>query len=105
MRLAPFYDLVSTEIYGNKFRKKFAFSISGENSANKMSKKHIYKLEQSLEIREGVLLNRFHNLSEKILNEFSEVKKELLCQLPKCAAAERIYEVVKSRCKHIERFM
>ena len=95
MRLAPFYDLVSTEIYGNKFRRKFAFAIAGENSPDKINKKHIIAFEKVLRLREGTFLKRLLAMKEKILSEFSGVKKDLLLQLAKNPVPDKIYEIIE----------
>lgn len=52
LRLAPFYDLLSTLIYGNVFKSKCAMKIGGEYVFNKISRRNFQKLSNSLGFRE-----------------------------------------------------
>jgi serine/threonine-protein kinase HipA len=104
VRLAPFYDLMSTTIYGNKFRTKFAFKIGGENECDKIRKRNIDVLESELQVRPGFIFRKFREMAERIEKKLPESTSTLLKLRPQSTIPERVGEVVQKRIKHVERF-
>jgi serine/threonine-protein kinase HipA len=105
VKLAPFYDILSTEVYGNTFRRKFAFQISGENECDKIVKKHILELETVLKLRTNTLLQTFHTVAQKTKNALQHVVHEHQTLFPEATIAQRVCEVIEKRLKHIEQFL
>jgi serine/threonine-protein kinase HipA len=78
IRLAPFYDLLSTSVY-KEIGQNFAFKIGGQNLWFKLKKRLFDKLSGELELRDDVipklalkLLNDIENQYPKLLEEFNE---------------------------------
>ena len=78
IRLAPFYDLLSTSIY-KKIGQKFAFKIGGQNLWFKLKRRHFDKLSAELGLKEDVLpkmalkiLSDVGKKLPKLVEEFKE---------------------------------
>jgi len=78
IRLAPFYDLLSTSVY-KEIGQNFAFKIGGQNLWFKLKKRLFDKLSSELELRDDVipklaskLLNDIEKHYPKLLEEFNE---------------------------------
>jgi serine/threonine-protein kinase HipA len=78
IRLAPFYDLLSTSVY-KEIGQNFAFKIDGQNLWFKLKKRLFDKLSTELKLRDDVipkiaskLLNDIEKQYPKFLEEFNE---------------------------------
>lgn len=78
IRIAPFYDLLSTSVY-KEIGQNFAFKIGGQNLWFKLKKRLFDKLSSELELRDDVipklaskLLNDIEKHYPILLEEFSE---------------------------------
>jgi serine/threonine-protein kinase HipA len=83
IRLAPFYDLLSTSVY-KEIGQNFAFKIGGQNLWFKLKKRLFDKLSSELELRDDVipkiaskLLNDIEKQYPKFLEEFNELFPEV----------------------------
>ncbi len=94
IRLAPFYDLLSTSVY-KEIGQNFAYKIGGQTLWFKLKKRHFDKLSSELELRDDVipklaskLLNDIEKHTPRLVEEFNErfpevktggvLKKEIL---------------------------
>lgn len=84
IRLAPFYDLLSTSVY-KEIGQNFAFKIGGQNLWFKLKKRLFDKLSSELELREDVIPKlatkvlldvekHYPGLLEEFTERFPEVK-------------------------------
>jgi serine/threonine-protein kinase HipA len=78
IRLAPFYDLISTSVY-KEIGQNFAFKIGGQNLWFKLNKRLFDKLSDELELKDEVipklalkLLNDIEKYYPKLLEEFND---------------------------------
>jgi serine/threonine-protein kinase HipA len=78
IRLAPFYDLLSTSVY-KEIGLNFAFKIGGQNLWFKLKKRLFYKLSAELGLKEDVLpklalklLSDIEKMLPKNTREFNE---------------------------------
>jgi serine/threonine-protein kinase HipA len=67
IRLAPFYDLLSTSVY-KEIGQNFAFKIGGQNLWFKLKKRLFEKLSVELELKSDVI----PKLSIKLLNDIEK---------------------------------
>jgi serine/threonine-protein kinase HipA len=104
VRLAPLYDLVSTEIYGNKFRRKFAFRIGGENECDKIRRTNIQTLENELSLKSGFLIQKFFKMAEAIEQKIDAATLSLLELRPNSTIPKRVRDVIRKRVLHIQKF-
>lgn len=68
LRLAPFYDLLSTSIYKELKDQKFSFSIGGQTEWHKLKSKHFDLLSKEL----GLKPDFFSKVSSKLLKDLDE---------------------------------
>ena len=68
LRLAPFYDLLSTSIYKELKDQKFSFSIGGQTEWHKLKSKHFDLLSKEL----GLKPDFFSKLSLKLLKDLDK---------------------------------
>lgn len=78
IRLAPFYDLLSTSVY-KEIGQNFAFKIGGQNLWFKLKRRLFDKLSTELELRDDVipklalkLLNDIEKHTPRLVGEFNE---------------------------------
>jgi serine/threonine-protein kinase HipA len=78
IRLAPFYDLLSTSVY-KEIGQNFAFKIGGQNMWFKLKRRLFDKLSSELELRDDViqkivmkLMNDIEKHTPQLLGEFHE---------------------------------
>lgn len=69
IRLAPFYDLLSTSVY-KEIGQNFAYKIGGQNLWFKLKRRHFDKLSSELGLKEDVL-------PKMALKTLSEIEKQL----------------------------
>jgi serine/threonine-protein kinase HipA len=67
-RLAPFYDLICTQVYPDLTDKQ-AMRIGGENRPSWIRQKHWEKLGEAVEIKPGLVLKMLKDMSGSIIPE------------------------------------
>jgi serine/threonine-protein kinase HipA len=103
VRLAPLYDLVSTEIYGSRFRRRFAFQIGGENECDKVRKRNIQVLEGEIGVKEGFLVRKFWRMADLIENRMQGAAESLEQIRPESSIPKRVERVIRKRILHIRK--
>lgn len=98
--LAPFYDLLSTEVYGGKFDQDFAFGINGKFAYRAWKIADFHHLENELGLRKGKLLSSFATMHARLKKHMIEEAKKLKAIAPASTIGERICELIASRSKH-----
>jgi serine/threonine-protein kinase HipA len=86
LRLAPFYDLMSTRVY-NGLGSHFAFSVGGEFNPGKVEKSHLLALAESLAIAPKYLLKI---ASETIARVLAAVPLAVAEVLPHLSNSEQV---------------
>jgi len=80
LRLAPFYDLMSTRVY-NGLGPHFAFSVGGEFNPGKVEKKHLLVLAESLSIAPKYLLKIAADTIDRVIAAVPLAVEEVLPHL------------------------
>jgi serine/threonine-protein kinase HipA len=65
LRLAPFYDLMSTQVYSG-LGSNFAFSVGGEFAPGKMTAKHVLALADSIGVVPRYAVKLAHELAGQL---------------------------------------
>lgn len=100
--LAPFYDLMCTRIYPG-LSAEFAFAIGGEYKPASLSKKHLARLADQLEMHSRFLAQEAAELAQRIPGAFEQAAREIEPLLPHSARvlAERLQRFVLSTTKRL----
>jgi len=97
IRLAPFYDLLSTSYYP-ELSKKMAMKIGGEYVADKISLKHFEQLAEEAGLAKPIVKRRVAELAETILSKIADVTTDH-------PIAVAVAKTIQSRCERtISRF-
>lgn len=97
IRLAPFYDLLSTSYYP-ELSKKMAMKIGGEYVADKISLKHFEQLAEETGLAKPMVKRRVAELAETILSKIADVTTDH-------PVAGAVAKSIQSRCERtISRF-
>jgi serine/threonine-protein kinase HipA len=77
--LAPFYDLLSTIVYGNVFKAKMAMKISGKYKFNEVLIRHWERLGESLGFRPDFVIRQIHIMGSLVLKKSILLQAEFSC--------------------------
>jgi serine/threonine-protein kinase HipA len=98
IQLAPFYDLICTEIYPD-LKNKFSFFVGGRNEADKIGRNQFSILNKELELKEGTFEESFSKVMKSIEDTSKLVTKNVLKEYPDCKIAGRIEQFIRRRIK------
>jgi serine/threonine-protein kinase HipA len=100
LRLAPFYDLMSTRVYSG-LGANFAFSIGGEYSPGKLERRHIEDLARSLKVTPRYLLKIADDIAGQVAAAIPRAAEEIIPTLnpSEKVLAERIQQKIGSMVK------
>lgn len=103
LRLAPFYDLMSTRVY-NGLGPHFAFSVGGEFNPGKVEKSHLISLADSLNIRPKYLLKIASETINQVLTAIPMAAGEVLplLSISEKVLAERLQLKILSIAKKMQ---
>jgi serine/threonine-protein kinase HipA len=76
LRLAPFYDLMSTRVYSG-LGSHFAFRIGGENEPGKLGSGHMRVLAAELKVAPRYLAKLADEVAEAVMTALPAAAKEL----------------------------
>ena len=76
VHLAPFYDLMSTNLYSGLSRK-MAFKIGGENRPDWLMNRHWQRFADEMEIKSSLVFRTVESVIKNVLGEISSVKEEI----------------------------
>ena len=102
IELAPYYDLLCTEIYP-KLTKQFSFQIGGRNDSSKIGKNQLTKLEVELGLKSGTVTERMILMRDKLLKNKDVLASEMKDKYPRVKIINRISEFIENRCKNLSR--
>ncbi|WP_141730749.1 type II toxin-antitoxin system HipA family toxin [Oligoflexus tunisiensis] len=103
IRLAPFYDLLSTTVYERRFSPDFAFKIGSTTRYDAIRRSDIQILEKSIGVRDGKFLKNMARISETIAAHLADVRASLEEQAPMATIGSRIEHEVRQRLKHFRK--
>ena len=76
VHLAPFYDLMSTNVYPDLSRK-MAFKIGGENRPDWLMKRHWQRFVDEMDIKSSLVFRTVEGVIKNVLGEIPSVKEEI----------------------------
>lgn len=74
MSLTPFYDILNTEIYSDKFNTDLAFSIGDEFKLKDIGAYQLAQFCDDLQIKRKLLKDEFIKISNQIITQFNSIK-------------------------------
>lgn len=92
MRIAPFYDLLSTRVYPN-LSQKFAFKIGGENRPDWIMERHWQRFANEIGIKPEALAHLREGMAAEILNTLPVIVSEIAAQTSDAANLDMISKV------------
>lgn len=104
LRLAPFYDLLSTRVYSG-LAKHFAFRIGGESLPGALETRHLLVLAEELGVSGKYLQKIASETAAAIETALPQAVQALLPGLPQAQGVmlQRVAQKVKSLCGKIQR--
>ena len=102
IELAPFYDLLCTEIYP-KLKRNFSFVIGDRDGASRVGKNQLEMVDNELGLKQGTMVQRVLGMSEKLMKEKDVLAQEIMKKLPKANIPKRIADLIGKRCKSLTR--
>ena len=102
LRLAPFYDLMSTHVYSG-LGQHFALSIGGEFSPGKIEKSHLINMAASLGVAPSYLMKIAQDTADKVALAIPEAVQEIMPSLahPEKIIAERMQQKILGITKQL----
>jgi serine/threonine-protein kinase HipA len=76
VRLAPFYDLLSTAVYERRVDNKFAMKMGGQKDPRYLSGHHLEKFAAEIRVGLRVVKGQLRELSERVQAEVSPLAEE-----------------------------
>ena len=76
VRLAPFYDLLSTAVYERRVDNKFAMKMGGQKDPRYLSGHHLEKFATEIRVGLRVVKAQLRELAEKVQSEVSPLAEE-----------------------------
>ncbi len=98
VRLAPFYDLMSTDLYP-ELSQKMAFRIGGENRPDWLMNRHWHRFSEDMKIKNSLVFRTIENVIGNVLKEIPSVKEEI----EKLALSESERSFLDKLTRHIEK--
>jgi serine/threonine-protein kinase HipA len=99
-RLAPFYDLICTQVYPDLTDKQ-AMRIGGENRPSWIRQKHWEKLGEAVAIKPGLVLKTLKDMSGGIIPEAQTMMNDSRKAYGSSGILEKIMGVIEKRAKTI----
>ena len=96
IELAPFYDLLCTEIYPG-LKKRFSFSIGGRFEPDKIGFNQFSELERDLGLKAGVFFDSFTDVMSRIEAVYEDLSTEVKKEYKDCKVVVRIQDLIRKR--------
>jgi serine/threonine-protein kinase HipA len=100
VRLAPFYDLLSTQVFEGT-RKKLAMRLGGENKPEYLRRRHLDRLTGELGVKGSFLLRRLEMMVERVRSSQEEARHRLPAEFQDRAIIERIDALIAKRTERL----
>jgi len=99
-RLAPFYDLISTELY-DSLTNKLAMKIGDEDRPDWLQARHWKKFADSVFMKQNLVLNTLADMAENILPQAESTATELSGIYGENKVLEKILARIKKRVRKL----
>jgi len=99
-RLAPFYDLICTQVYP-ELAEKQAMRIGGENRPSWIQRKHWERFGESVEIKTSLVLKTLQDMSSSILQAVQVLSIEFNKTYVTGTIIEKILTVIEKKAKGV----
>jgi serine/threonine-protein kinase HipA len=99
-RLAPFYDLICTQVYPDLIEKQ-AMRIAGENRPSWMQRKHWERFGESVEIKTSLVLKTLQDMSSSIMRAAQVLSIEFNKTYGTGTIIEKVLAVIEKRAKAV----
>jgi len=99
-RLAPFYDLICTQVYPD-LTEKLAMRIGGENRPSWIQRKHWGKFGDFVAIKPSLVLKTLKDISAAIMPAAQTLSNEFNKTYGTCTIIEKILVVIRKRANAV----
>lgn len=103
MALAPFYDLISTEVYRGTFDGDLAFSVNKVFDYQMLRREHFERESQVLGQRKDKLISTFQDVAQRVEMTLDKACGELKSIAPEATIGGRIATLIRKRLKHFRK--
>ena len=97
-RLAPFYDLICTQVYPDLTQKQ-SMRIGGENRPSWIQQKHWEKLGESVAIKSSLVLKTLQDMATDILPAAETLLNDFNKAYGKCGIIEKVIALIEKKAK------
>lgn len=102
-RLAPFYDLLSTRVYGRRFSRKMGMKYGGEYRPDRVHGRHLDRLADDLELRQPGVRRRAGELIERVGDALGRARGRLPRPWQDDQVIDGIEEVVRESAERLRK--
>lgn len=96
IRLAPFYDLLSTTVFEGT-RKKFAMRLGGENRPKYLRRRHLDRLADELKVKPALVSRRVEAIVAAVRSAQEDARRRLPAEFQDRPVIDRIDAVIEER--------
>ncbi len=100
IRLAPFYDLISTAVFAGT-RRKPAMRLGGENRPKYLRRRHLDRLAEELEVKPGLVLRRIEIVVARVDYAREKARRRLSADFHDRPIIDRIDAVIEERTERL----
>jgi serine/threonine-protein kinase HipA len=100
IRLAPFYDLLSTVVFEGT-RKKLAMRLGGENRPKYLRRRHLDRLADELQVKPTLVLRRIDTIVATVRSAQGEARRRLPVEFQDRTIIDRIDAVIEERAERL----
>lgn len=102
-RLAPFYDLLSTRVYGRRFNRKMAMKYGGEYRPDRVRGRHLDRLAADLGIPPRGVRRRVAEAIERVTTSTDEARRHLPDRIQAAPTIDGISTIVDEMAEMLRR--
>jgi serine/threonine-protein kinase HipA len=100
IRLAPFYDLISTSVFVGT-RRKLAMRLGGENRPKYLRRRHLNRLAEELTVKPSLVLRRVERVVARVRSSQTEARNGLPADFRNRPIIDRIDAVIEERAERL----
>ena len=97
VRLTPFYDLISTAVYGRQIDNKFAMKMGGQKDPRYLSAGHLQKFAQEVRVGGRAVTSELQKLTVKMEKGIVQLVEEYRSRYDSPVIVGRLQDVVGQR--------
>jgi serine/threonine-protein kinase HipA len=100
VRLAPFYDLLSTAVFEGT-RRKLAMRLGGENRPGYLRRRHLDRLADELEVKPSLVLRRVEMAVVAVDLAREDARNRLPTEFQDRPIIDRIDAIIQERAERL----